>query len=80
VIEISNKKFTDSVPYQLFTKYVVSPLVILSIRYGDYGDHSCFYTDGCLGIERAGTGGRGRKGDKVKVRCVRHQGSRVLNL
>jgi hypothetical protein len=43
-------------PDQLFIKYVVSPLVILSIILGDWGDNSCLGKDGYLGIERAGAG------------------------
>jgi hypothetical protein len=45
-------------PDQLFTKYVGSPIVILAISHGDWGNKS--YLDGCgyLGIERAYAGGR----------------------
>jgi hypothetical protein len=46
---------------QLFTKYVVSPLVILSISHGDWRDNGCLGRGGYLVIERAGAGGRGRK-------------------
>jgi hypothetical protein len=49
-------------PDQLFTNYVVSPLLILSISHGEWEDNGCLGRDGYLGIERADAGGRGRKG------------------
>jgi hypothetical protein len=48
-------------PSQLFTKYVVSPLVILSISHGDWGDNGCLSRGGYLGNERAIIGAKGRK-------------------
>jgi hypothetical protein len=47
--------------HQLFTKYIVSPLVILFISHGDWRDKGCLGRGGYLGIERAGAGGRGRR-------------------
>jgi hypothetical protein len=52
-------------PDHLLTKYIVSMLVIFSISHGDWGDNGCFGRRGYLGIERADTGGRGRKGLEV---------------
>jgi hypothetical protein len=44
---------------ELFTKYRVSPL---EISHGDGGDNAYLGGGGNLDFERAGTGGRGRKG------------------
>jgi hypothetical protein len=41
---------------QLFTNYVVSPLMILSINHGDWEDNGCLGRGGYLGIERTGAG------------------------
>jgi hypothetical protein len=46
---------------QLFTKYVLSFLVILFISCGDWGNNGCLGRGGYLGIERAGTGGSGQE-------------------
>jgi hypothetical protein len=48
-------------PDQLFIKYIVSPLVILRIRHGDWEDNSCLGRGGYLDIERVGADRRGRK-------------------
>jgi hypothetical protein len=42
---------------QLFTNYVVNPLVILSISHRDREDNGCLGRGGYLCIERAGAGG-----------------------
>jgi hypothetical protein len=47
---------------QLFRKYVLSPLVILSISHGNWEDTSCLGRGRYLGIERDGARRRGRKG------------------
>jgi hypothetical protein len=62
-VKLSNNKFTDSMPNQLFTKFVVSPLVILSISHADWRYNGCLGRGGYLGFERAGAGDRGRKGE-----------------
>jgi hypothetical protein len=49
-------------PDQLFTKYVVSSLVTLSISCGDWGGNGCLDGGGYLDIERAGAGGRKGRG------------------
>jgi hypothetical protein len=79
VVLISNNKFTDSMLEQLFTKYVVIPLVILSINCGDCMENSCLGRGVYLGIERAGTGGRGRKEGWGRGRGLRHGVSKVLS-
>jgi hypothetical protein len=43
-------------------KICMSPLGILSIRQRDWGHNGCLGRGGYLGIERVGTGGKGRKG------------------
>jgi hypothetical protein len=44
--------------------------VILSKSHGDWVDNGCLGRGGCLGIERAGAGGRGRKGKMMRgVEC-----------
>jgi hypothetical protein len=53
---------------------------MLPVSCGDWRNNSCLDKDGYLGIERAGTGGRGRKGGwDDGVRGVRHGGSKVLS-
>jgi hypothetical protein len=47
---------------QLFTTYVGSPLMISSISHGDWEDIGGVDRGRYLGIERAGTGERVRKG------------------
>jgi hypothetical protein len=65
-------------PDQLFIKYIVSPLVILSISHGDWGDNCCLGSVGYLGIERAGAGGRSKNGGMgLGGSDVRHGDSRV---
>jgi hypothetical protein len=76
VVKTSNNKFTDSMKDQLFTNYVVSPVMILSISCGNWGDNS-LSRGGYLGILRAGAGERGRK--EGWGRSVRCGGSRVLS-
>jgi hypothetical protein len=44
---------------QLFTQYIVSPLVILSISHGDWEDNCCLGRDGYLDIELKEGAGRG---------------------
>jgi hypothetical protein len=41
-------------PDKLFIKYVVSPLVILSISHGDWGNNGYLGRGGYLSIEKAG--------------------------
>jgi hypothetical protein len=65
---------------QLLIKYVVGSWVILSISHRDWKDNGCLSTDGYLGIETTGAGGRGRKGEWVDgVRGVKHENSRILS-
>jgi hypothetical protein len=52
-------------PDLLFVQYAVSPLVILSISHGDWGDSSCLGRGGYLGIERAGVEEGAEMGDGV---------------
>jgi hypothetical protein len=55
----------------LFTKYVVSPLLILFISPGDCGNNGCLGKGGFLGIERGGIGRRGKRGDGMGARGER---------
>jgi hypothetical protein len=48
-------------PYQLFSKSVVSSFLIFSINCGDWGIMVFLGRDVYLGIEKAGAGGKGRK-------------------
>jgi hypothetical protein len=61
---------------KLFIKYVGSPLVILSISHGDWGDNGCLERGGYLGIERSGDEGSERG---YGMSSVKHGGSSVFS-
>jgi hypothetical protein len=50
----------------LFTKHVVSPLVIYLVSHGDWGDNGCLGRGGCLGIEKLEQEEREGKGNEVR--------------
>jgi hypothetical protein len=52
-------------PDQLFTQYIVSPLVTLSVIHGDWGNN------GCLGRERKGKKMERDEKEKIEVEKVR---------
>jgi hypothetical protein len=54
---------------KIFTKYVRSTLVILSISHGDCGKNSCLDRVGYLDIEQGGTGGRAEEGSEKGAMC-----------